>query len=102
MQHGAVLDVGICSDPDRVDVAAHHRVHPDTRVLTQGDIANKLRGCIDIAASGNNWGVPLVRTDHEKPRLPKLPNPKCTSRVSSPGRQSGPRESPADPPIAVK
>ena len=43
MQYGAVLHIRVGADADRVDVAAHHRVHPHAGMLAQRHIADNLR-----------------------------------------------------------
>jgi PIN domain nuclease of toxin-antitoxin system len=53
VEDGAVLDVGVGSDADRVHIAAQDGVHPDRGVFAEGDVADHLGGEIDITTGGN-------------------------------------------------
>ena len=60
MEHGAVLHVGVGADADGVDVAADDSVHPDAGVLAEDDIADDLRGEVDVASRGDGRRMALV------------------------------------------
>jgi hypothetical protein len=64
VENSAVLNVATGANADRVDVATEDRVHPDAGVVTEGDLADKLGGGIDIAASADGRGGALEGADH--------------------------------------
>ena len=47
MQDGAVLNVGACTDPNHLHIAAHRRVGPNANVITQRDVTHDDSGGID-------------------------------------------------------
>src|SRR5579872_985397 len=65
VEHGAVLHIGVSADPDRMHIATHDGVHPDAGMLAQGDVADDLRGGVDVARGWDDRRMPLIRTDHD-------------------------------------
>src|SRR6185437_10012812 len=65
VEHGAVLHVALCADADGVHVAAHDGVHPDAGLLAEHDIADDLRGGIDVTRGRYDGFYSSVRPDHE-------------------------------------
>jgi hypothetical protein len=47
MQYGAVLNVGACTDPNHLHIAAHRRVGPNANVITQRDVTHDDSGGVD-------------------------------------------------------
>ena len=47
VQHGAVLNIGPCPNPDNLHVASHRSVRPDADVVTQPDVSHDDGGRID-------------------------------------------------------
>jgi hypothetical protein len=55
VKDGAVLDIGVGTDADGVDVTAEDGAHPDRGVLAEGDVAGDLSGDVDVA-TGRDLG----------------------------------------------
>lgn len=49
MEHAAILHVGVLADADGKDIAPDHGVHPDAGIFADLNVADDLRGLIDIA-----------------------------------------------------
>jgi len=64
MEDGAVLDVGVGPDADKVDVSADDGVHPNAGVFTEDNIADDLGGDIDVAGGGDDGKLSLIGPDH--------------------------------------
>ena len=64
MQHAAILNVGVVADADRINVPAQHRIHPNTGVLAQFDVADDLRGGVYIAGLGDFRCHAFVGANH--------------------------------------
>jgi len=64
VEDGVVLNVGVVADADLVDVAAEDGVHPDAGMLADDDVANELRGIVDVAGFGELRGDAFVGADH--------------------------------------
>ena len=64
VEHGAVLHVGAGADANRVDVAAQDGVHPHRGALAQDDVAEDLRGGIDVAIGGDLGRMALEASNH--------------------------------------
>ena len=47
MQDGAVLNVGACTDPNDLHIAAHRRMGPHANIITQRDITHDDSGGVD-------------------------------------------------------
>src|SRR3954467_14202953 len=69
VQDRAILDAGILSDLDGVNVSADDGVHPDAGVFANGDVADDLRGVVEVAAGGNLGGDAFVGTEHGVPNI---------------------------------
>ena len=65
VEHGAVLHVGVGTDGNGVDVAAHDGVHPDAGMLTQGYVADDLGRWIDVTGLGDDREFALIGTNHK-------------------------------------
>ena len=55
VEDGVVLDVGVVSDDDPVDVAAGNGVVPDTGVVAKGDVAEDDCAFGDVNIFAEGW-----------------------------------------------
>jgi hypothetical protein len=55
VQNGAVLNIALRADADRIHIAPYDRIHPHAGMLAQDDISDNLRGGINIAACRDDW-----------------------------------------------
>jgi hypothetical protein len=62
VQHSAILDVRVGSNPDGIHITPYNGVHPDAGMMPQHDIPNDLGRKIDITGGWNHWGYIVVRT----------------------------------------
>ena len=60
------------ADADGVHVAAHHRVHPHAGVVAQLDVADDLRGGVDVDALAQPRTDAFVGTKHALSRKPSV------------------------------
>jgi hypothetical protein len=65
VENGTVLNVGVGADADGIDVAAKDSVHPHGRALAEHDVAENLRGGVDVATGWNDGRMALVASEHE-------------------------------------
>jgi hypothetical protein len=56
MQDGAVLNVGACTDPNHLHIAAHRRVGPNANVIIQRDVTHDDSGGVDHHALAQRRG----------------------------------------------
>jgi hypothetical protein len=68
VKDAAVLDIGVGADADGVDIAAEDGVHPDGGALAEDDVAEKLRGEIDVATGGDDGELATIAANHGKPQ----------------------------------
>jgi hypothetical protein len=66
VQHCTILHIAFRSDANRIHISANNCVHPHAGVLAENDIADDLRGGIDVAACWNDGSYSLIRADHKK------------------------------------
>jgi hypothetical protein len=64
VEDAVVLNVGIVADADLVYVATENGVHPDAGVLADNDVADELRGVVDVASVGELGSDAFVGADH--------------------------------------
>jgi hypothetical protein len=67
VEDGAILDVGVGADADGVDVTPQNGVHPNRGALAEYDVAEDLRGGVDVATAWNPGRVALVASEHGYP-----------------------------------
>lgn len=64
VENAVVLNIGIVSDADLVDIAAEDGVHPDAGVLPDDDVADELGGIVDVGSFGELGSDASVGADH--------------------------------------
>jgi hypothetical protein len=55
MEYAAILNIGMRSNTDGVNVTAQDGIHPHGRMLAQHHIANNLRGIVHVTTGRNGW-----------------------------------------------
>jgi len=65
VQDCAVLHVGAGAEGDGVHVAAQDGVHPDGGVRAERDLADDLRGEVDVGGSGDDGAMALMMANHD-------------------------------------
>jgi hypothetical protein len=64
VEDGAILNIGIGTDANGMDIATQDSVHPDRGIFTESNIADKLGGGIDVARRREGRSVALVGANH--------------------------------------
>ena len=64
VQNAIVLNVGIMSNADLMNIAAQHGIHPDTGMFANGNVSDELGRIVDVASFGKLWRDAFVGADH--------------------------------------